>query len=202
MLGVGGVLLLGAVVALLLQERRSPDASPSQPAPVAQEPPSRPAAAPPSPAAPPIRPAEPAQRTVIPSAPPAPAGSIIARPPGAGDGQPLIRPAPLAQRTVRDHSGESFSEAPRRSFSPEGLSTAITALKAAVAPCAPSAPAVSLGFTLVSANGRAQARNPRVRGANRDPDAQKCVEQALAELSWTTPDGDGEDPVTLALRLR
>src|SRR5262245_36149246 len=199
-LGFGGLLLLAAVVAILLQMRAPRSGAISQPAAPPVAPPVAEPAPPPPAASPPIRPAEPAARAVLGPPQATPAGTIVARPPAAGD-RPIVRP-PLGERIVRDHRGEPVQEVPRRSFSPAGLSAAVAALTAAVATCAPSARSVSLGFTLVSAGGRAQARDPYVRGANGDPDAQQCIEQALAALSWPTPDGDSEDPITLPLRLR
>jgi hypothetical protein len=184
----------------------APGAGPRQPmssSPVAVAPtPGGPAAPTAKPVAAPDGAVAPVPRSIIGPAGPVPPGALVALPPEAQQGvPPVVRAAPLGQTEVRDHRGEPPS-APPRSFTTAGLDAARQVLAPIAARCVSGRPAVTLRFTLENAGGRARAREAQLLEGTQLPEAQACLTQALADVSWPTADGDGADPVVLPLRLR
>jgi hypothetical protein len=130
------------------------------------------------------------------AAPPAPlAPNTTVAVPG-GDPNGAIPAAPRDQRIYRDHRNTGETPPPIK-VTPQGMSAAGAAIRPAVASCL-SGPE-TLQFVLTMSGGRAQAREPRLMNADRQPDAQACIEKALAQLSWATPDKDGSTPVMLPI---
>jgi hypothetical protein len=123
-----------------------------------------------------------------------PPGTTVATP--GGDPEQPIQPAPRGQRIIRDHRGLGETPPPRK-VTPQGWTAAGAAIQPAIASCLKGP--VTLQFTLTMSGGRAQVQEPKLMNAAQQPDAQACIEKALANLTWNTPDPDGSTPVTMPL---
>jgi len=192
-LGVALLVTLALVFSELLH-RHAEKVAPASQGPLLQPQPQ------PPPAPPTIEPPRPTAKASPPPSPTEsprlPPNTTVARPGGPTDPDAPIRAAPLGQRVVRDHR-ETHEPRPAIKVTPQGMTAARTAIGAAVASCL--AGPETLQFVLQMRGGRAQAQSPRLVSADRQPEAQACVEKALAELAWNTPDPDGSTPVTMPI---
>lgn len=148
------------------------------------------------------QPYQPPPKPILPVATDGGAPRLLSVPPGTtiatplGDPNPPIPVAPRGERIIRDHRGQN-DPPPVLKVTPQGITAAGAAIKPAVASCL-NGP-VTLQFTLTMSGGRAQVQDPKLMNAAQQPEAQACVEKALAKLSWNTPDPDGSTPVTMPL---
>jgi hypothetical protein len=142
----------------------------------------------------PPRPIMPSPQVETPKPVVVPPGTTIATP--FGDPNRGIPAAPRGQRIIRDHRGLGEIP-PQPKVTPQGWTAAGAAIQPAIASCLKGP--VTLQFTLSMSGGRAQVQEPKLMNAAQQPDTQACIEKALANLTWNTPDPDGSTPVTMPL---